>query len=403
VNDRMSALKSHVARFIAIYKGFALPLMNTVAAFIAFNLVLLAIFRLKDGSLTVVTDPVSRSRYDVERLRQVYPNYSDTAIRNLVAETWHRPHQFEPFTQFKEPPFQGTYVNVHAAGFRQNDRQAVWPPEKKNINVFVFGGSTTFGYGVADTETIPAQLEAFLLSKTEADVHVYNFGCGYYFSTQERIRFEQLVLAGLIPDVAVFIDGLNDFDHFDGVPYGTDRLIRATNDENAAAAGLLVSRLPVSRLARGIRRRLWGSEVPREEAFAPDDRRVNMSVIERFERNIELIQALGRSQDVSTVFVWQPSPAYHYDDKRFHLFYDGKYGSFTRTRFGYLEMEAVVKKPRADYGLLWLADLQQELKEPLYVDKVHYTGRFSAVIAKAIGDELLRRGVLKKRRETGIR
>src|SRR5712692_8851921 len=55
-------------------------------------------------------------------------------------------------------------------------------------------------------------------------VRVYKFGAGYYFSTGERVQFEQLLLAGSVPDVAVFVDGLNDFFQPDGVPALTARL-----------------------------------------------------------------------------------------------------------------------------------------------------------------------------------
>ena len=40
---------------------------------------------------------------------------------------------------------------------------------------------------------------------------VYNFGRGSYYSSQERILFEQLAVAGHVPDLAVFIDGGSDF------------------------------------------------------------------------------------------------------------------------------------------------------------------------------------------------
>jgi hypothetical protein len=37
---------------------------------------------------------------------------------------------------------------------------------------------------------------------------------------------------------------------------------------------------------------------------------------------------------------------------------------------------------------LWLADIQQDLKEPLYVDQVHYTGAKSQRIAEAIARQI---------------
>src|SRR5262249_53760858 len=49
-------------------------------------------------------------------------------------------------------------------------------------------------------------------------VRVYNFGRGSYFSTQERILFQQLLLAKAIPNSAIFLDGVNDFYFFHGRP-----------------------------------------------------------------------------------------------------------------------------------------------------------------------------------------
>src|SRR6185369_12207002 len=107
-------------------------------------------------------------------------------------------------------------VTVDPAGFRAGRDQRPWPPDPARFNVFVFGGSTTFGYGVADGDTIASQLQP-LLARHGRDVAVYNFGRGYYYSTQERILYEQLLAGGFVPALAVFIDGLNDFcyDHDD--------------------------------------------------------------------------------------------------------------------------------------------------------------------------------------------
>src|SRR5262249_26348462 len=110
---------------------------------------------------------------------------------------------FEPYSLFRVRPMRGSYVNVSEAGFRQNGAPLPWPPEAGCV--FVFGGSTAFGYGVADGETIPARLG------NQLGVAVYNFATPNYTSVQERIRFEQLLLDGHRPSVAIFIDGFSDF------------------------------------------------------------------------------------------------------------------------------------------------------------------------------------------------
>ena len=69
-------------------------------------------------------------------------------------------------------------MNVHEAGFRVGLHQGPWPPAKDEMRIFMFGGSTLFGYGVRDEETISSQLQQFLAGSTDTKVSVYNFGQG---------------------------------------------------------------------------------------------------------------------------------------------------------------------------------------------------------------------------------
>jgi hypothetical protein len=44
-------------------------------------------------------------------------------------------------------------------------------------------------------------------------------------------------------------------------------------------------------------------------------------------------------------------------------------------------------------NFIWAADMQQNLKKPLYVDAVHYSGEMTNMIAKYILDEIRDRGL----------
>src|SRR5262249_36966076 len=94
-------------------------------------------------------------------------------------------------------------------------------PDSVALNIFVFGSSTTLGPGVEDGRTAPAVLQAILREKTksgEPAVNVYNFGSPSSFSSQEVAWFQNQLRNGHRPEVAVFLDGANDFHFWDGDP-----------------------------------------------------------------------------------------------------------------------------------------------------------------------------------------
>ena len=51
------------------------------------------------------------------------------------------------------------------------------------------------------------------------EVSVYNFGHNGFFSLQERWELERLIRDGFVPDLAIFIDGLNDLHQWHGQPH----------------------------------------------------------------------------------------------------------------------------------------------------------------------------------------
>jgi hypothetical protein len=374
-------------RLLSQYKAFALLAFNTFVAFIAINALLFVAFAIYDRTKG---DP------EPEKLRRVYPELSASDIHQLLRETRTRPFSFDTFTHYKERPFQGRFVNVHDAGFRLSgaDTPQPWPPSATNLNVFVFGGSTTFGYGVSDAETIPARLGSHLAHKLPNAVCTYNFGRGTYASTQERILFEKLLLASTVPDVAVFIDGVNDFVRRDGLPDMSANLKEAFERPTATR---ILSELPIGRLQRAMGKRHWPIGAEQTGGWAPDDKQPLKEVVARYLGNKQMIEAVARSYHVSTAFVWQPTPIYKYDDDHYHLFKNEGYGSSAIMREGYAEMAPHLKETGERERVCWLADIQESRKEPLYVDRMHYTAPFSAEIGQLIGDFLLTHGLAKKR------
>lgn len=350
---------------------------------------------LAEEALELVPGDPLTTTYGDRSYASVYPGKTRDEVRQLLLETWNRASAFEPFTDSKERRHEGRFVNVDPNGFRVSRDQAPWQPDPGRVNVFVFGGSTTFGYGVADDETIVSALQADLAERApQLRVACYNFGRGGYYSTQERILFEELLAAGHAPSCAVFIDGLNDFVF--QAPVYTPLLRQCVGSPVPAALELLRAHLPLAQLVARAKARRPLRPV-REDLSGYDDPSLLDARIDRYLASRRLARDAAADYGVRALFVWQPVPTYRYD-LRWHVFGEFDFEQNNYPRFGYARFRERMGTSLGE-DFLWLADMQEPLREPLYVDQVHYTAAMSRRIAAEIGRTLVDRGRLAPRPE----
>lgn len=372
----------------------ALVVFNTLALLFVLNAALWVAYLVKDGlrGEREFVIPLRRQNPGLD-LKRVYRGYTDARIDSLLTEEYTRRQVYEAFTQHRDQARTGRFINVRPEGFREIGAPGVWPPDPKATNIFVFGDSTTFGSGLADHEGIPAHLQDALTRWLGPGVRVYNFGRSFYYSTQERSLFETYLVRGIVPDAAIFIDGFNDFLRPD--PAFTDRLSSFMAGDVPAVRSNPFERIPLVRFTLALRNHLVGTEAgftPAVAAFdtVPDEQWDRM-VIDRYRANQRMIRALAREFGVKVVFVWQPVPTYRYDRSQ-QLF--GFEPNVERVGRGYPRFAKEVAATGPDPDLLWLADMQQDIHEPLYVDHVHYTAGFARTIADEIVTGIRERGLL---------
>jgi hypothetical protein len=295
---------------------------------------------------------------------------------------------YEPYVQFRERPYRGEFVNVDNAGFRYSKNQGAWPPDPRTRTVFLFGGSTVFNYGVADDDTIASFLQEELDAADGRDVRIYNFGRGSYYSTQERILFEKLLLAGHRPDVAIFVDGLNDFYSNADEPYFNDWFQKLFNDRSVARpAPVPLERLPLYQAARWVKRSLQGLDQPPLDADQErfQDPELLDRVINRYRDNRRMIEAIAALHGVRTAFIWQPVPTYKWDLTH-HLCPVIPLIRHGYARYGYERIAALHEADGLGPNFGWCADIQESLDKRLYVDDVHYSPEMSRRVARCIGE-----------------
>jgi hypothetical protein len=353
-------------RFLAIYRACALFFFTCCL----YGLVL-ALFWFggkKIAGWAFRTNPVTAKYGKV--LERAYPGFTTAEIHELLDETWSRPLASERFTGFKERPFSGKYIHVDPRGFRLVKNQGPWPPAPGDDVVFVFGGSTVFGYGLPDDMTIPSFLQERLAKSHPGHAPwVYNFGRGYFAISRERILFEELLVEGYIPKTAVFIDGVNEFT---AEPDFARRAAACLERQDWAAEGFKVTGTPSP------------SPLPPVPAVRAEE------AVARYLACRRVLEGVAKAYGVRILFVWQPMPYYEYDTTASPWYVGAPWG-FPAAPSGYAMIHERLPELREDF--LWAADIQKGLHEPLYVDGIHYGEKLSRLVANAVGDALDKPGV----------
>jgi len=337
-------------------------------------------------------------------------------VKALWSEFYDGGQEYEAYTQWRHKPKMGDYYRVTEAGYRETREPGPWPPEAENFNIFFFGGSTAFQPGPAWTSVASYLQDDLNQNRKGRKVYVYNFGRSGYMSTQEMILFQELLKSYSAPNMAVFMDGLNDFCYIDGKPGGwqgvaADYNRKIDNHMNAARGYGIVTKwnvlreffvtLPLTRALVGILEHIFTPDIRYNAPEAnspllemPVDQETLKSIIQRYKDNVRIVTATAKVFDVTPFFVWQPIPLYKYDAGS-HMFYPSRVGCHINSVPGYPMMEKEVNEHPFSDDFLWLADIQEDSNDPLYLDAFHYTAPMAKRIAHLIGEEMRKKHVIK--------
>lgn len=380
-------------KFVSHYKTVSIIFFSGVLLLLVLNVALYTLNKIRK-SVQENNNPVS-NKYN-SNLTQIYPGLTENEINKLLSETWSRHlFEYEPFTQFRERPYSGEYVNISKNGYRITRNQGPWPPEPENSNIFIFGGSTTFGYGLPDSETLASYLQEYLGEDDKLNnIYVYNFGRGYYYSTQEKLLFEKLLMSDFVPDLAIFVDGLNEYLFVKDVPQFSGTLANMMDprrsSRNAMLANSLLHWLPMGRAILYITEKLENNINVKPDVNTEMESTLQ-SVIKRYCSNKKMIDAIAESMNVNTLFVWQPVPWYKYDLK-YHF-----KGKLKQSAQGYPLMKEHLQIYSLGKNFLWSADIQENIDGPGYVDLVHYNAKLTQMLARHIAQHITHTDILQQK------
>jgi hypothetical protein len=268
--------------------------------------------------------------------------------------------------------FESRHVNLGPEGYRVTpgrDTEGARP-------VFLFGGSTMWGYNLPDDETIAAHLQRRLDAGDGAAWRVRNYGVCASYSKFERQLFESLLAGGARPAAVVFIDGLNEFCRLP--------LNRPREDGFRGGEGDPAGRRESPLLAWLTGRPATAQRRPRKGELRPytaeDIRRAATELV----MNWRMIHAVCDRFGIPCLLILQPIPVYgrSLDDHLFlteaQLHGDRSYYLAARSGYELLAAERMLADvPHADLHRL-------TVDGPGYVDTCHYSSAFSDRLAGEI-------------------
>ncbi|HTC48535.1 MAG TPA: SGNH/GDSL hydrolase family protein [Candidatus Aquilonibacter sp.] len=302
---------------------------------------------------------------------------------------------YVPFRLWSVTSWHGKYINNDpgSGGYLRRTINPANCEAPRKITVWTFGGSTMYGTAVPDWATIPSYLSRDLNSGGNDCVVVSNFGVEGYVTDQELILLEEQLKAAGKPDIVIFYDGVNDsslawppsnspMPHFQ---YGTIK---------NRIEGSLSGRLDFLQKSYALRLvREWMSRLHRPSSFTQLISQAQPNVIaalNNYEGNMRLARAFADAYKFKLYCFWQPMLVYGH--KPFVPFEqqmairDASGASFDSAWF--LTNVAVYREAELhaarDVNYVFLGDLFDSTKEPVYVDEAHLGPRGNEIAAQAI-------------------
>ncbi len=299
--------------------------------------------------------------------------------------------QIHPWTGLVSREFNGAYLNIDDDGVRQTSLPNPDYDEQPPLKIWLFGGSTMFGWGLGDEWTIASSLQVYLQERiSDYQIQVTNFGAPIYTSSQELALFIANLRLQEAPHAIVFMDGLNDVwfaMNNDTQTLLVDILSTAWEAQiieviqPAEQSWITINRtFPLYRLqqlskpATGkVLHNLWQAqpnyalqytyEGTVEERFS--------QIIYTYQFNRTTLSRLAEDNDILPLFLLQP-----WEDEYYSAF------------------QEEVRNHAQTVNIANIFETIDTSANPVYLDDFHYSDFGSRLIAKTIGAELIKRNLL---------
>ena len=331
----------------------------------------------------------------IENLKIIYGNefedYIDVYINQSNAMI------YEPLTEFKEKPKNSKFVSVSELGNRciKINLENCESAKGGENEIWIFGGSTVFGYGLKNNETIAAYLNELIRDK-----RVINFGQGYYNSNQSRIYFQNLLTFLPKPHAAIFLEGFNDFKNNQINNYKSPTKTALSNNYSILINNREAStnekifkwfkerfnRLHFVKLIEQIRKNK--SVNTNTDSIKVDNlEEAYNTLVNRLVTNFTINKSIGEKFEIKILNILEPIALSkdRYSSSGLPVSY---FKNFEKSIFHYKKIFEIIENNDNFLNLIDLYLVNLNIDEKMFVDRTHFSKNFSKEIALKIYEKL---------------
>jgi hypothetical protein len=291
-------------------------------------------------------------------------------------------HRYKPFAEWQMLPYKGKTLQINEQGLRVHT-----PPSNASSSPIIrfFGGSTMWGEGSDDANTIPALVHQNINTGT-----VVNHAQLAYNSRQNLDALISMYAKGEKADIVIFYDGVNDAaflcpKEIEELP--GHRLIPLFQKKIYGGAKQFVITVLHNIFTENILLAIQYHQSKRERKTAHYncvDSEKGITVAKMLIENWEMANDLVTGRGGKFIAVLQPV-AYIGSPQLTHLQLDEELG--LNFQFVYGELQRIIKEREHP----WIHDFSQAFngEEYIYIDFCHVTKRGNKIIADNVSGILL--------------
>jgi len=308
------------------------------------------------------------------------PAYEDAQLaRRILEDQQDTDYVYQPFVAWRQKPIDRPTLHVGDDGNRRHKVGTTNRPDARSLGMF--GGSTMWGTGVDDDNTIAAIFDQI----TDGFV-VTNYGERGHTSRQNLAELVNLINTRRMPQVVVFYSGYNDVwahcnyavtESLNG--HMEERKIRSAVEERRADGHIYRNfLLPMMKLlpgGGGGNRYACDNDATRAEAVAE-------MMVETWAMARDLVEARGGEFHLflqPNAYVGKPNVSYI------------DFGGRRRGRDEQFDaVYPLVQRKLAQRGAKWARDLSGAFDgdKPIYIDDAHVAPQGNRIIAEAMREAI---------------